>query len=213
MQFFIDTAEISEIEELNELGIIDGVTTNPSLIAKNGGDIKDVIKQICKIISGPVSAEVNSNFCDEMVKEGKILAGIAENVVVKLPMTLDGVKACSILSASDIPVNMTLCFSVSQAILAAKAGAAYVSPFIGRLDDISQSGLSLISDICQVYSNYMFETEILAASIRHTQHVIEVAKLGVDVATMPAKLIKQLIEHPLTDAGIEIFNQASKGGK
>ncbi|MBL6785135.1 MAG: fructose-6-phosphate aldolase [Rickettsiales bacterium] len=206
MKFFIDTANIEEIKELNQYGILDGVTTNPSLVAKSGRDFIEVITEICQIVAGPVSAEVVATNYNEMVKEADKLAAIADNVVIKLPMTLDGLKTCNTLSQNNIKTNVTLCFSAAQALLAAKAGATYVSPFIGRLDDISTNGLNLISEIRMIFDNYpILSTEILAASIRHPVHLLESAKLGADVATIPAKVIHQLIKHPLTDSGLKIF--------
>lgn len=206
MKFFIDTAEISEIKELNSYGLVDGVTTNPSLIAKSGRDIFKVAEEICEIVKGPVSLEVAATEYDEMVKEGLRLSSIAKNVAVKLPMTMPGLKACRFFADKDIMVNLTLCFSAAQAILAAKAGASFVSPFIGRLDDIGQDGLGLIEEICQIYANYPeFTTEVLVASVRNPIHVVEAAKMGADIATIPAKILLQLIEHPLTDKGLNIF--------
>jgi transaldolase len=206
MKFFIDTANIDEIKELNQYGILDGVTTNPSLIAKSGRDFLEVIAEICKIVKGPVSAEVVATESSAMLKEAAKLAAIADNVVIKLPMTLDGLKACHKLTQDNIKTNVTLCFSAAQALLAAKAGATYVSPFIGRLDDISYNGLNLIAEIRMIFDNYPnLGTEILAASIRHPIHLLESAKLGADVATIPAKVIQQLIKHPLTDSGLAVF--------
>ncbi|MBT4922156.1 MAG: fructose-6-phosphate aldolase [Rickettsiales bacterium] len=206
MKFFIDTANIDEIKELNQYGILDGVTTNPSLIAKSGRDFLEVIAEICKIVKGPVSAEVVATESSAMLKEAAKLAAIADNVVIKLPMTLDGLKACHKLTQDNIKTNVTLCFSAAQALLAAKAGATYVSPFIGRLDDISYNGLNLIAEIRMIFDNYPnLDTEILAASIRHPIHLLESAKLGADVATIPAKVIQQLIKHPLTDSGLAVF--------
>jgi len=206
MKFFIDTANIDEIKELNQYGILDGVTTNPSLIAKSGRDFLEVIAEICKIVKGPVSAEVVATESSAMLKEAAKLAAIADNVVIKLPMTLDGLKACHKLTQDNIKTNVTLCFSAAQALLAAKAGATYVSPFIGRLDDISYNGLNLIAEIRMIFDNYPnLGTEILAASIRHPIHLLESAKLGTDVATIPAKVIQQLIKHPLTDSGLAVF--------
>lgn len=208
MKFFIDTAKIEEIKFLNSYGLIDGVTTNPSLIAGLGCDFFKVAKEICDLVKGPVSLEVTANKYNEMIEEGKKLAEIGKNVVIKLPMTLDGIKACHYFSNQGIAVNVTLCFSAAQAILAAKAGAAYVSPFVGRLDDIGQDGLGLISEICQIYKNYpKFNTQILVASIRNPIHIVAAAKMGADVVTAPAKILSQLIEHPLTSKGLEIFNQ------
>lgn len=207
MRFFIDTAEIKEIQELNSMGLIDGVTTNPSLIAKSGRNFFEVAEEICSIVSGPVSLEVAANDYEQMIKEGIKLSSLAKNVAVKLPLTIDGLKACRFFANKNIMVNLTLCFSAAQAILAAKAGASFVSPFVGRLDDIGQDGLNLISEIKQIYQNYPeFNTKILVASVRHPIHVIEAAKMGADIATIPAKVIHQLIAHPLTDKGLDIFN-------
>ena len=208
MKFFIDSAEISEIEKANEFGMVDGVTTNPSLIAKSGQNFQELIAKIANLIDGPISAEVASNDFAGMVKEGEILSKIAKNICIKLPMTIDGLRACKYFSEKNIQTNVTLCFSASQAIMAAKAGATFVSPFVGRLDDISQDGLELISDICQIYKNYPnFKTQILVASIRNPIHIIQAAKMGADVATIPAKILEQLIYHPLTEKGLAIFNQ------
>lgn len=206
MKFFIDTAEISEIKELNSFGLIDGVTTNPTLIAKSGRKFQEVIAEICAEVKGPVSAEVASTDYDAMVREGEILSKIAKNVCIKLPLTMDGIKACRYFSNKGIQTNVTLCFSPAQAILVAKAGATFVSPFVGRLDDIGQDGLNLIGEICEIYANYdNFKTQVLVASIRNPIHIVESAKLGAHVATIPAKVIKQLAQHPLTDKGIETF--------
>ena len=206
MKFFIDTAVISEIKEFNYLGIIDGVTTNPSLIAKSGENFLEVIAEICKVINGPVSAEVIATDSENMLKEAYHLAKIADNIVIKLPLTFDGLKTCNILSQDQIQTNVTLCFSPAQAILAAKANATYVSPFVGRHDDIGHNGMGLIAEIREIYDNYdEFQTEILVASIRTPIHLIEAAKYGADVATIPAKTIKQLVKHPLTDIGLNAF--------
>ena len=205
MKFFVDTAVVSEIRDLHEYGLLDGVTTNPSLIAKSGRDFKDVIAEICALVDGPVSAEVASIEYDGMVAEGEHLAKIASNVVVKLPLTLAGLKACRHFSQQGIKTNVTLCFSPNQALLAAKAGATYISPFIGRLDDINIDGMELIRDIRQIYDNYAFETQILAASVRTPNHVKEVALAGADVATIPASVIKALANHVLTDKGLDQF--------
>jgi transaldolase len=205
MKFFADTAVVDEIAELNELGIIDGVTTNPSLILKSGRDIIEVTKEICDLVDGPVSAEVVATEYDEMIKEGRKLAKLAENIAVKVPLTWDGLKTCKALSSEGTMVNVTLCFSANQALIAAKAGATFISPFIGRLDDINIDGLDLIADIRQIYDNYDFNTEILAASIRTVNHVSECAKIGADVMTAPPSVIKKLAQHPLTDAGLEQF--------
>src|SRR5918911_1213477 len=206
MKFFIDTANLKEIRDAAELGVIDGVTTNPSLIAKEGGvDFKQHIAAICEIVQGAVSAEVTSLDTEGMLREGREYARIAPNVVIKCPLTSDGLKATKRLTDEGIKVNVTLCFSAAQAILAAKAGAAYISPFIGRLDDIGQNGLGLLAEIIEIYGNYDWPTEVLAASIRHPIHVVEAARLGADVATIPFKTIEQLLKHPLTDKGLEQF--------
>jgi transaldolase len=206
MKFFIDTANLNEIKEANELGLIDGVTTNPSLVAKEGDvDFKEHIAKICSMIKGDISAEVTSLETEGMLREGRELAKIAENVVIKVPLTLDGLKACRTFRAEGTKVNVTLCFSAAQALLAAKAGASYISPFIGRLDDVAQDGMQLIRDIVQIYDNYGFETEVLAASIRHPMHIVDCALAGADVATIPFKVIQQLVKHPLTDKGLESF--------
>lgn len=205
MKFFVDTADVNEIRELNDYGLIDGVTTNPSLIMKSGRDIQDVTKEICSIVEGPVSAEVTALDYDGMMKEAAVLAKIADNICIKLPLTLDGLKACKALTSDGHKTNVTLCFSANQALLAAKAGATFISPFIGRLDDIGLDGLDLITDIRTIYDNYGFETEILAASIRTINHVKDVALLGADVATVPASVIKALAKHPLTDKGLDQF--------
>jgi transaldolase len=207
MQFFIDTANIEEIKELSNSGLVDGVTTNPSLIAKEDGNFFEIIKAITEIVEGPVSAEVVAKDAKNMIKEGLKLHDIAHNICIKLPLTMEGLKACKYFSDEGIQTNVTLCFSAAQAILAAKAGATYISPFIGRLDDVSQNGLDLIADIRAIYDNYPeFETEILAASIRNPIHIIESAKIGADVATIPGKVFKQLVSHPLTDKGLDIFD-------
>ena len=214
MKFFIDSAEISEIKELSQYGLLDGVTTNPSLIAKAGVDFLELIAQICEIVDGPVSAEVAATDYQTMIKEGEILSKIADNVCIKLPLTMDGIKACRYFSDKNIKTNVTLCFSAAQALLAAKAGATFISPFVGRLDDIGQDGLELIDEICQIYSNYNFKTEILVASIRNPIHITTAAKLGAHVATIPAKVLHQLVSHPLTDKGLDIFiNDWKKTGQ
>ena len=205
MKFFVDTAEIDEINELNELGMVDGVTTNPSLIRKSGRDIIEVTKEICEIVSGPVSAEVTAIDSDQMIAEGIQLAEIADNIAIKVPLTWDGLKACNALSDLGHMVNVTLCFSANQAILAAKAGATFISPFIGRLDDINLDGLDLIGDIRLIYDNYGYETQILAASIRTVNHVTQSALIGADVMTAPPSVIKSLASHPLTEKGLAAF--------
>ncbi len=205
MKFFVDTAEIEAIAELNDLGMVDGVTTNPSLILKSGRDILEVTKEICDLVDGPVSAEVVATEADAMIAEGRKLAEIAPNITVKLPLTWDGLKACKVLSGEGKMVNVTLCFSANQALIAAKAGATFISPFIGRLDDINLDGMDLIADIRTIYDNYGFETQILAASIRSVNHVLESARIGADVMTAPPDVIKKLASHPLTDKGLEQF--------
>jgi len=205
MKFFLDTADVDEIREWNATGLLDGVTTNPSLILKSGRDIKEVLAEICDIVEGPVSGEVAATDVDTMIKEGKALAKIADNICIKLPTTLDGVKACNILTNEGHQTNMTLCFSATQALLAAKAGATFISPFIGRLDDMGIDGMELIEDIRAIYDNYDFDTEILAASIRTTNHVKDCAIAGADVATIPTSTIAKLLSHPLTDKGLAQF--------
>ena len=205
MKFFADTAIVSEIKELADYGLLDGVTTNPSLIAKSGRNFKEVVAEICKIVSGPVSAEVAALDYDGMIAEGDVLAKIAPNIVVKLPLTLPGLKACRTFVGKGIKTNVTLCFSPNQALLAAKAGATYVSPFLGRLDDIHLDGVQLIRDIRKIFDNYQFKTQILSASVRTPNHVKEVALAGSDVATIPAAVIKSLVNHVLTDKGLEQF--------
>ena len=205
MKFFVDTAEIDEIRELNEFGMVDGVTTNPSLIRKSGRDIIEVTQEICNIVSGPVSAEVTATEAEQMIAEGKKLAQIADNIAVKVPLTWDGLKACKTLSGLGHMVNVTLCFSANQALLAAKAGATFISPFVGRLDDIGQNGLDLIYDIVEIYNNYNYKTQVLVASIRGVNHVIESAKIGADVVTIPTKTFKEMFNHPLTDKGLKAF--------
>lgn len=205
MKFFVDSADVSAIRELNELGMVDGVTTNPSIILKSGRDILEVTKEICDIVEGPVSAEVVALEADAMIAEGRKLAEIAPNITVKLPLTWDGLKACKILTGEGKMVNVTLCFSANQALLAAKAGATFISPFLGRLDDIALDGVELIEDIRTVYDNYGFETQILAASIRSVNHVLDVARIGADVMTAPPEVIRKLASHPLTDAGLAQF--------
>ncbi|HQT66604.1 MAG: fructose-6-phosphate aldolase [Rhodospirillales bacterium 20-60-12] len=206
MKFFVDTADVTEIRDLAATGLLDGVTTNPSLIAKSGRKIQDVIAEICAIVEGPVSAEVAATEYQAMLREAAVLSAIAPNVVIKLPLTPDGLRACHILSKQGTLTNVTLCFSAAQALLAAKAGASFISPFVGRLDDIGQDGMELIADIVQIYGNYPhLRTEILVASIRHPIHLIQAAKLGAHVATIPPNVIKQLYHHPLTDKGLAHF--------
>ncbi len=205
MKFFVDTADVEAIRELNDLGMVDGVTTNPSLILKSGRDILEVTREICSIVSGPVSAEVVALTADEMIAEGRKLAEIAENITVKVPLTWDGLKTCKVLSGEGRMVNVTLCFSANQALLAAKAGATFISPFVGRLDDINMDGMELIADIRTIYDNYGFDTQILAASVRTVNHVTQCALVGADVMTAPPAVIKSLASHPLTDKGLEQF--------
>ena len=205
MKFFVDTAEIAEIRELQDTGLLDGVTTNPSLVKKSGRDFIEVVKEIASVVSGPVSAEVVALDHDGMMREAEVLRKIADNIAVKVPLTIDGLKTCKALSGDGTMVNVTLCFSANQALLAAKAGAAFISPFVGRLDDISQPGIELIADVRLIYDNYDFPTQILVASVRNPIHVLESAKLGADVMTAPASVIRQLFKHPLTDNGIAAF--------
>ena len=207
MKFFIDTANIDEIRELAVTGLLDGVTTNPSLIAKSGRSLFEVLAEVCEVVDGPVSAEVTATNADMMIAEGRELASIAGNIAVKVPLTWDGLKACRTLRAQGTMVNVTLCFSSAQALLAAKAGASFISPFIGRLDDISQDGMQLIRDIVQIYRQYphTIATEVLVASVRHPLHAVEAAKLGANVVTLPPKVLRQMISHPLTDSGLKAF--------
>jgi len=205
MKFFVDTANIKEIEDLVPTGFVDGVTTNPSLIAKQGDDMAETIKTICSLVSGPVSAEVTATELPEMINEGKYLASLAKNVAVKVPLTVSGLKACKALREQGTMVNVTLCFSAAQALLAAKAGASFISPFVGRLDDIGEKGMDLIEDIVVMYENYGFDTEVLVASVRTKQHVIDAAVIGAHVATLPPKVIYELYDHPLTDKGLKAF--------
>lgn len=205
MKFFIDTANIEEIKKANELGMVDGVTTNPSLVAKEGKEFKGLLQEICAMVDGPVSAEVVSIEAEGMIQEARDLAKLADNIVVKVPLIEEGLKATRVLSAEGIKVNVTLCFSPVQALMAAKAGASFISPFVGRLDDISQVGMDLVDQIVTIYDNYGFETEIIVASVRNPTHVLEAALMGADIATIPYKVIAQLIKHPLTDIGLEKF--------
>ncbi|SDG76500.1 fructose-6-phosphate aldolase [Alloyangia pacifica] len=213
MKFFVDTADVDAIRELHELGMVDGVTTNPSLIAKSGRDILEVTKEICEMVPGPVSAEVVALDAEAMIAEGRKLAEIAPNIAVKVPLTWDGLKACKVLSEEGNMVNVTLCFSANQALLAAKAGATFISPFIGRLDDLNLDGLQLIADIRQIYDNYGYETQVLAASIRSANHMSDCAKIGADVCTAPPAVIKAMANHVLTDKGLAAFvADAEKAG-
>ena len=205
MKFFVDTADIKQIEELIPTGFVNGVTTNPSLIAKQGNDLSDTIKSICSIVDGPVSAEVTATDHQTMLEEGEYLASLAKNVAVKVPLTIDGLKTCKKLREQQIMVNVTLCFSAAQALLAAKAGASFISPFVGRLDDIGEKGMNLIEDIVIIYENYGFETEVLAASIRTKQHIIDAALIGAHIVTVPPKVIYELYNHELTDKGLKAF--------
>lgn len=206
MKFFVDTADVAEIEELAASGLLDGVTTNPSLIAKSGRSMLEVVREICGLVGGPVSAEVTATDFETMLAEGRKLADIAPNVCVKVPLTWDGLKTCRTLSRENVQVNVTLCFSAVQALLAAKAGATFVSPFVGRLDDVGQDGMLLIVDICDIFAQYpALETEVLVASVRHPVHLHQAAKLGADVATLPPAVLRQLVRHPLTDRGLEGF--------
>ncbi len=208
MKFFLDTANLDEIREAASLGVLDGVTTNPSLMAKEDGDDYDtVLKEICDIVGGPVSAEVVADESGEMIRQGRSFARLSDHIVVKVPMTPEGMKAVKTLSADDIKTNVTLCFSANQGLIAAKAGATYISPFIGRLDDAGMDGMQVVADLVDIYERYAFTTQVLAASIRHPMHVVEAARLGADVSTMPYKIFQQLFRHPLTDIGIELFNR------
>ena len=206
MKFFIDSADISEIEDLAETGMVDGVTTNPTLVSQTGRNFTDVVADICKVVEGPVSAEVTATDSPTMIEEGRRLAAIADNVAVKVPLTQDGLKACRVLRQGGAMVNVTLCFSTAQAILAAKVGASFISPFVGRLDDIATDGMQLIEEIVEVYDQYDdFTTEVLVASIRHPMHVVEAARMGADVATVPPKVLRQMFQHPLTEKGLAAF--------
>jgi transaldolase len=206
MKFFIDTADLSEIKDLADTGLLDGVTTNPSLVAKSGRDFVQLVREICEVVPGPVSAEVASTDFESMLAEGKYLATLAPNVAVKVPLTPAGLKVCKTLSDGGTMVNVTLCFSAAQALLAAKAGATFISPFVGRLDDVGQNGMELIADICTIYAQYPnLDTEVLVASIRNPIHIIEAAKMGAHVATMPPSVLRQLYQHPLTDKGLAQF--------
>jgi transaldolase len=205
MKLFIDSGNLKEIEALVPLGIIDGITTNPSLLAKEEGDYRSILKRICQIVKGPTSAEVVALEADAMIREGRELAKIDEHIVVKVPFTKEGVKACKALSREGLRVNVTLVFSATQALLAAKVGATYVSPFVGRLDDIATSGMGLIQEIVEIYENYQFTTEILVASVRHPIHIVEAARMGADICTCPAAVIEAMFRHPLTDSGLEKF--------
>ena len=205
MKFFIDTANVEEIRKTNDLGLLDGVTTNPTLVSKEGREFKGLIKEICSIVDGPVNAEVVSTHAEGMIHEARDLVKLADNIVVKIPLIEEGLKAVKILASEGIKTNVTLCFSPTQALMAAKAGAAYVSPFVGRLDDISSSGMDLVEQIITIYDNYGFDTEIIVASIRNPTHVVDAALMGADIATIPYNVIQQLIKHPLTDIGLEKF--------
>jgi transaldolase len=205
MKFFVDTAEVKDIKDIQQMGLCDGVTTNPSLIAKSGRDFKEVVAEICSFVEGPVSAEVAALDFDGMMREGNILRAIAKNVAIKVPLTVDGLRACKAFSSEGTMVNVTLCFSANQALLAAKAGATFISPFIGRLDDIHLDGMALIEEIRQIYDNYAFDTNILAASIRTANHIKDAALIGADYCTAPPAVLKSLVSHPLTDKGIQSF--------
>lgn len=205
MKFFVDTADTKEISELNALGLLDGVTTNPSLILKSGRDIVEVTKEICGIVEGPVSAEVAATEYEEMMREADVLSKIADNICIKVPLTFDGLKACKAITGDGRMVNVTLCFSANQALLAAKAGATFISPFVGRIDDTGEDGMELIAEIRTIYDNYDFDTEILTASVRTVNHVKQAALIGSDVATVPPAILKQLVKHPLTDKGLDAF--------
>jgi transaldolase len=208
MKFFLDTADLNEIRTANDAGLIDGITTNPSLLVKAAGasgDPQEILAEICRVVNGPISAEVVATTKEDMLREGRKLAKIADNVVVKVPLIEEGLQACRQFRSEGIRVNVTLCFSPTQALVAAKAGASYISPFVGRLDDVSHNGMELIHQIVTIYENYDFDTEVLVASVRHPNHVVEAAMMGAHVATMPAKVLHQLIQHPLTDRGLDLF--------
>jgi len=205
VKFFIDTAHIEEIKEAAAMGLVDGVTTNPSLVAKTGRKFRDVLLEICDVVKGPVSAEVVSTTCDEMMREARELAALRDNIVVKIPLIPEGLKAVKMCTDEGISTNVTLCFSATQALLAAKAGATYISPFVGRVDDVSDDGMALVADILEIYENYGFDTQVLVASVRHPMHVLEAAKLGAHVATCPLSVLMQLSKHPLTDIGLKKF--------
>jgi transaldolase len=205
LEIFIDSANIKEIKAAQELGILDGVTTNPTLIAKENRPAQELLKEICALVSGPVSAEVLALECGDMVKEAEALSKVAKNIVIKVPLILEGLKAVKILSGRGIKTNVTLCFSPAQALLVGKLGADYISPFIGRLDDIGSEGMGLVRDIKQIYANYTYKTKVIVASVRHPMHVVEAAKIGADIATIPFKVIEQLLKHPLTDIGVQRF--------
>jgi len=207
MKIFLDTANLDEIRDGAALGVVDGVTTNPSLMAKEDGDYKEMLKEICDIVRGPVSAEVVADECEEMVRQGREFARLSEYIVVKIPLIPEGIKAVKKLSSEEIKTNVTLCFSANQGLLAAKAGATYISPFVGRLDDAGNDGMQVVADLVEIYERHALPTSVLAASIRHPMHVLEAAKLGADVATIPYKIFQQLFKHPLTDTGIEAFNR------
>ncbi len=207
MKIFLDTANVEQIREAAALGILDGVTTNPSLMAKEKGDYREILKEICNIVGGPVSAEVISEDSEGMVREARDLAKIDDHIVIKIPLVGEGLKAVRMLSAEDIKTNVTLCFSANQGILAAKAGATYLSPFIGRIDDVGQSGMDLVATLIEVFENYAFMTQIIVASVRHTLHVLEAAQLGADICTVPHKVLMQMLKHPLTDVGIRKFKE------
>jgi len=206
MKIFLDTANIDEIRDAASFGALDGVTTNPSLMSKESGDYMEMLAEICDIVRGPVSAEVVAEESEEMVRQGRKFAKISEHIVVKIPLLPEGMKAVRALSAEDIKTNVTLCFSANQGLLVAKAGATYVSPFVGRIDDMGQDGMELVAELVEIYENYAFPTQVLAASLRHTRHVLDSAKIGADVATIPYKVLMQMYKHPLTDAGLEKFN-------
>ena len=205
MKFFLDTANLDEIQKANELGLLDGVTTNPSLVSKEGRDFKELLKEICGIVEGPVNAEVVSTETEGMLKEARDLAGLADNIVVKIPLLKDGLKAVKVLTEEGIKTNVTLCFSPIQALMAAKAGAGYISPFVGRLDDISHRGMDLVEQIMGIYENYGFDTEVIVASVRNPIHVLDAALMGADIVTVPYKVMEQFIKHPLTDIGLANF--------
>lgn len=205
MKIFLDTANVEDIREAAALGVLDGVTTNPTLMSMESGDYRQMLVEICDIVQGPVSAEVVADDTEEMLRQGRELAAISEHIVVKVPLVPAGIKAVKQFTSEDIKTNVTLCFSANQALIAAKAGATYISPFVGRVDDVGQNGMQIVSEIVEIYENYAFATQVLVASVRHAQHVLEAARMGADVATIPTKVLKQMLKHPLTDVGVEKF--------
>ena len=206
MKIFLDTANVEQIREVAALGVLDGVTTNPTLVSREQGNYRDMLKEICDIVQGPVSAEVVAEDTEEMLRQARDYAKISEHIVIKVPLVAEGIKAVKVLSSEGIQTNVTLCFSANQGLLAAKAGATYISPFVGRIDDVGQNGMEVVSELVEIYENYAFSTQVLAASLRHPQHVLEAARIGADVATVPFSVVMQMLKHPLTDVGVKKFN-------